>query len=93
MTSSEFCYWLQGFFELRADKEPLSIRQLVLIQRHLALVNSPCGFCAWLGGVIDTLATTGVLALTTTTQIDQRLSKAIENGLAGTFEKVVDHKV
>ncbi len=37
MTSRDFCYWLQGFFEI--DK-PVTITedQTTLIKRHLALV-------------------------------------------------------
>ena len=41
MTSRDFCYWLQGFFELR-DAEPvsegLSAQQTELLRKHLALV-------------------------------------------------------
>ena len=42
MKATEFCYWLQGFFELRAESgacaEPLTNGQTLAIQRHLALV-------------------------------------------------------
>lgn len=43
MTSRDFCYWLQGYFEISgASKEPgefdLDATQVELIQRHLALV-------------------------------------------------------
>lgn len=41
MTSRDFCYWLQGYFELRAadgvNVEPTP-EMLELIERHLALV-------------------------------------------------------
>jgi hypothetical protein len=37
MRSRDFCYWLQGFFELR-DKEPIQPAQIEIIQRHLAMV-------------------------------------------------------
>ena len=37
MKSSEFCYWLQGLFEL-ADPKSLDEKQTNLIKRHLALV-------------------------------------------------------
>jgi hypothetical protein len=42
MTSRDFCYWLQGFFEL--SKEPglapsgMTSEQIQLIKQHLALV-------------------------------------------------------
>lgn len=40
MKTTEFCYWLQGYFELSGDvgEAGLSKRQVDLIQRHLALV-------------------------------------------------------
>ena len=41
MTSRDFCYWLQGYFELRAsdgvDVEPTP-EMLEMIRKHLALV-------------------------------------------------------
>ncbi len=39
MTSRDFCFWLQGFFELRGeDAAPITPAQTVCIQKHLALV-------------------------------------------------------
>jgi hypothetical protein len=38
MTSREFCYWLQGMFELNAPKRALSKLQTDQIKAHLALV-------------------------------------------------------
>ena len=37
MTSRDFCYWLQGFFEL-TETGPLSLVQCAVIKNHLALV-------------------------------------------------------
>lgn len=37
MKSVEFCYWLQGMFELSEPKE-LSAEQTDLIKKHLAMV-------------------------------------------------------
>lgn len=37
MKSVEFCYWLQGFFEL-TDPKGISEEQTAMIQKHLALV-------------------------------------------------------
>ena len=39
MTPREFCYWLQGFFEL-ADPKELTTAQLRLIEKHLELVKT-----------------------------------------------------
>lgn len=40
MTSRDFCYWLQGFFEIRGfdNKKPLTSVQVEMIQKHLNLV-------------------------------------------------------
>lgn len=42
MKASEFCYWLQGYFEISGSspEEPgaLNSQQSAMIQRHLALV-------------------------------------------------------
>jgi hypothetical protein len=37
MTELQFCYWLQGYFELSGTKE-VSPEQVKIIQEHLALV-------------------------------------------------------
>lgn len=41
MTSRDFCFWLQGFFELQAaanNHEPLNAQQIGMVKAHLALV-------------------------------------------------------
>lgn len=39
MTSRDFCYWLQGFFELNAKVvESMDSHQVARIRNHLALV-------------------------------------------------------
>lgn len=39
MQSRDFCYWLQGYFEITEDKKTgLSTDQTDMIKRHLALV-------------------------------------------------------
>lgn len=37
MTSRDFCYWLQGFFEV-AQPNAINKEQLDMIQKHLSLV-------------------------------------------------------
>lgn len=37
MTSRDFCYWLQGHFEIEDPKE-INEKQLNIIKKHLALV-------------------------------------------------------
>jgi len=38
MTSRDFCYWLQGFFELSDQQGPLTLEQKHMIKNHLAMV-------------------------------------------------------
>ena len=39
MKPTEFCYWLQGYFELREDASPaLTANQTAVIIKHLQLV-------------------------------------------------------
>lgn len=38
MTSREFCYWLQGYFEIRKEADGLTQEQSEIIQKHLSLV-------------------------------------------------------
>ncbi len=37
MTSRDFCFWLQGFYEIAEPKE-ISAKQAEMIKRHLGLV-------------------------------------------------------
>ena len=38
MNTQDFCYWLQGYFELSQIDEGLSTEQVVVIKEHLQLV-------------------------------------------------------
>ncbi len=38
MKAVEFCYWLQGYFEINDKKRGLSAKQVESIQKHLAMV-------------------------------------------------------
>lgn len=38
MNSIEFCYWLQGYLELRDEDKLLTARQIKIVKDHLALV-------------------------------------------------------
>ncbi len=38
MYKQDFCYWLQGYFELVEDGLPLSAKQVQVIKNHLNLV-------------------------------------------------------
>lgn len=38
MTSRDFCFWLQGYFELSTNHGPLTGEQAATVRNHLALV-------------------------------------------------------
>lgn len=38
MKSRDFCYWLQGYFELRAKGESMTPEQVACVERHLSMV-------------------------------------------------------
>lgn len=38
MLPRDFCYWLQGFFELSQSDGPLSGQQVAIIKSHLSMV-------------------------------------------------------
>lgn len=38
MTSREFCYWLQGYFELVGNADPMTKEQMALLRKHLDMV-------------------------------------------------------
>lgn len=38
MQSRDFCFWLQGYFEINGKDEGLSEEQVDMIKRHLSLV-------------------------------------------------------
>lgn len=60
MKHNEFCYWLQGYFEIGAlehNVTHLGKDGLECVERHLALVEKVegkklTGFAAWLGGFL-----------------------------------------
>jgi hypothetical protein len=56
MTNKEFCYWLQGLFELGEPKE-LTVKQMKAIQAHINLARQVDGslneFTGWLEGVLE----------------------------------------
>jgi len=97
MNQVEFCYWLQGYFELRAPGArdpgpPLVTSQLAVVRRHLALVKKAegrrlSGFCAWLDFVLEEIAADGgVMTDARHARIVRRLSDAFEHDIDPTYE-------
>lgn len=46
MQTTEFFYWLQGYFELSITPKILNIEQCVIIRRHIALVFASKNKCS-----------------------------------------------
>lgn len=38
MTSRDFCYWLQGYFEIHGGDAPFTAHQTAMVKKHLSLV-------------------------------------------------------
>ena len=38
MTPEQFCYWLQGFYELSGEEVTMSAAQVAVVRSHLGLV-------------------------------------------------------
>lgn len=86
MTYVQFCFWLQGYFEISEKvRKKLSERQLKIILNHLELVritNHPdqakypkCQeFCSWLGHYLQICGTRSTAAA-----ISSQLSKIFEH--------------
>lgn len=56
MTNQQFCYWLQGYFEISASLS-LTQAKVILIDKTLARINEPLGtFTQWLDQLCDYLA-------------------------------------
>ena len=86
MRAVEFCYWLQGAFELA--QIPLTVEQIACVQKHLALVEATpqtgqpkqaTDFCSWLRGGLDFIA-----------PCDAQQVQAIRTKLNDCFEHAID---
>lgn len=85
MTNKEFCYWLQGYFELDGSIESLSEAQLIIIKNHINLVKANDKilgeFTSWLEGAID-------ISESPTTRA--KLTKLAQSKLSSVFEHTID---
>lgn len=81
MQSQQFCYWLQGSFELN-DTCEFSPQETQVIKEHLDMVfqydHHPNGFCQFLRGYM-TISKPDMLDKQTTTLIRKELQKIFKN--------------
>ena len=62
MEFKDFCYWLQGYLELKDKKDPMSVKQINIIQQHLNLVLNKHPHMGLIGAVGPTVyGTTGAV--------------------------------
>lgn len=82
MKSLEFCYWLQGLFELE-NPAKLNEKQTDLIRRHLEMVfaydKAPSNYCVFLNGFFK---------ITKPTDIDEAQTQVMKDYLNAIFEHV-----
>jgi hypothetical protein len=86
MKSIEFCYWLQGMFELQ-NPTTLDAKQTQTIKNHLAMVfhhdPQPSNFCAFMNGY---------LKIQNPEVIGESQTTAIKNQLNAIFDHVIEQK-
>lgn len=84
MKSIEFCYWLQGWFEL-TDPKSISPEKTDMIKSHLALVmkydTQPYQFCHSLNGLFT------IAALT---EFNEVQTQKLKKSLSETFLNTID---
>lgn len=84
MQSRQFCYWLQGSFELNGTIE-FDPKETQTIKEHLALVfqhdSKPNSFCCFLNGYFT---------LGNPEFIDQKTTGLIKEKLSNTFKYEID---
>ena len=55
LTNKQFCYWLQGYFEI-APKPQLNEQRLFKISEQLADINEPLGaYTSWLKKILENI--------------------------------------
>ncbi len=85
MTSFQFCYWLQGYFEI-ARNPCLDFRKLLFIKRRLATVEGERGaFINWLSEVCDYIERTRNCSVPI-----EEFFPLIQSSLSSVFLHVID---
>ena len=87
MNSTQFCYWLMGWFE-NAEPTTISEKQTTLIKEHLALVmdnkhEKANAFCQKLNGLFGFM---------NVTEFDQDMTQRLLTQLQECFKKDIDSK-
>lgn len=88
MKSTEFCYWLQGYFELKKEKAlSFDEDQTQSVKNHLEMVFAhdpqPMQFCAFLRGYFT---------ISEPVIIEESQAKIIHEELSKTFKNEIDSR-
>lgn len=99
MHSHEFCYWLQGYFELRETGTALTKKQMDCIARHVELVKAvdktqSGNFVHWIRGVIGTTVVIDRLEENKSKfeNFSASITELIKAELANCFKHEIDNK-
>ncbi len=100
MTPRDFCYWLQGAFEIDKDFTKFTPNQAAILKRHLAMTfqaqydgnkvivtDTGRNLCNWLDGVLDAVDTTAGINEATTAKIRTKLDELFVHAVASKQEK------
>lgn len=90
MKAVEFCYWLQGLFEL-ADPMIITSKQEACVRAHLDLVkrvepDHDNLFVAWLDGVVDTKIDGHMLTERDTAKIKRHLAQQFQHAIDPSYQ-------
>ena len=96
MKTIEFCYWLQGYFELRDNGSALTHKQLECIAKHIKLVQEVEGKLAgsivhWISGLIDGINTSESLPEELQSEILANTTELIRARLHEVFQHDIDN--
>ena len=84
MKSTQFCYWLQGSFELN-DTRSFNAEETKIIKNHLDLVfqhdNTPNAFCSFLRGYF---------VMSKPDALDENVTQVIRDELTTEFKQNID---
>jgi hypothetical protein len=100
MTPRDFCYWLQGTFELGRVNE-LDAAQVEILRKHLKLLPisrfdrrrfpdafAGADFCDWLNGLMTGVKPNAGLTPMQVSKIASRLSQTFLHVIDNTFENI-----
>ena len=103
MTPRDFCYWLQGAFEIHKDFTSFTANQAAILKRHLAMslsakydsnkvivTDAGRNLCNWLDGVLDAVDTSEGINAITTAKIRTKLDELFVHAVSKPKEPEIE---